>query len=182
MYDFNPFKQKTKETEEWLAREYTSIRTGRATPVLLDGVQVTAYGSRVPLKQVANVTTEDARTILVTPFDPSMVKEVEKAIAAGDLGVGTVTGDTSVRVTFPELTTERRQELIKLAKQKMEEARTAVRLARDEAWGDIQEKERAGEVSEDDKFRLKDEMQKIVDQTNAALERLFEQKEKEIDS
>jgi ribosome recycling factor len=141
-----------------------------------------AYGSRVSLKQTANIAVEDARTLRVAPYDASLVKEVERAISAADLGVGISSDATGVRTTFPELTSDRRQELLKIAKQKLEEARTTVRLARDEVWSDIQKKEREGEITEDDKFTLKDELQKHVDAANEMLEKHYQQKEKEITS
>lgn len=179
-YDFKPFDTKCAGAKEWLAKEYTGLRTGRATPAILDGVSVSAYGSLMPLKQVATVGVEDARTLRVTPFDSSITKDIEKAIVAGNLGLGTTSDGATIRVSFPELSGERREQLIKLAKQKLEEARTTIRVARDGVWKDIQEKERAKEMSEDDKFRLKDELQKKVDDINGALEKSFESKEKEM--
>jgi ribosome recycling factor len=134
----------------------------------------------MPLKQAASIAIEDPRTLRVAAYDSSLVKEIEKAITAADLGVGTGSDETGVRVTFPELTAERRQEFVKLAKQKLEDARTTVRKAREEVWSDVQEKEREGELTEDDKYMLKDELQKRVDAVQAALESLFEQKESEI--
>lgn len=181
-YDFSQCDTKFTGAREWLTREYQGIRTGRATPAILDAVKVTAYGASTPLKQVANVSTEDARTLRVTAWDVSLVKEIERGIAASDLGVGIVADSSGIRVTFPELTAERRTQLIKVAKQKLEEARTTVRLARDEAWKDIQEKEREGEITEDDKFKYKEELQKRVDAANDALEKQYSKKEDEMSS
>lgn len=181
-YDLKPVEAKFTAAKEWLSKEYAGLRTGRATPAILDGVSVSAYGSLMPLKQVANVGVEDARTLRITPFDPSVVKDIERAIVAGNLGLGTTTDGATIRVSFPELSGERREQLIKLAKQKLEEARTTIRVARDGVWKDIQEKERAKELTEDDKFRLKDELQKKVDAGNEALEKLFENKEREMTS
>jgi ribosome recycling factor len=112
----------------------------------------------------------------------SVAKDIERAISAANLGVGTNADSTGLRIMFPELTGERRQELIKIAKLKLEEARAAVRVARDECWKGIQESEREGTMSEDMKFTSKDVMQKKVDTENAALEKLFESKEKEMTS
>jgi len=179
-YDFKSLDQKLADAREWLAREYKGVRTGRAAPAILDSVMVSAYGSFVPLKQVAGVSAEDARTLRVTPFDPSLVKDIERAITSANLGLGTSSDGGGVRATFPELSSERRTELVKLAKQKLEEARAAVRVARDEAWKDIQETEREGGMSEDEKFKLKDDLQKRVDVANEELEKAFESKEKEI--
>lgn len=179
-YNFSLFDKKLTEAREWLSREYQGLRTGRATPSILDSIHVSAYGSHMPLKQVASISVEDSRTLRVAAFDQSLSKEVEKAIAAADLGLGVSSSDATVRVTFPELTSERRQEFVKLAKQKMEEARVAVRSARDDVWSDVQAQERDGALSEDEKFRLKDEIQKKVDTANNALEEQFKKKEQEM--
>lgn len=179
-YDFTDIDQKLQAAHEWLVREYKGVRTGRATPAILDSVGVSAYGSIVPLKQVASVSVEDARSLRITPFDPSLAKDIERAISAANLGVGTSSDGTGVRVTFPELTTERRQELVKVAKHKLEEARAAVRVARDEGKKEILESEKEGGMSEDDKFRFMEELQKKTDEANAELERTFDSKEKEM--
>lgn len=179
-YDFKLFDTKALGTKEWLAKEYRGIRTGRSSPSILDGVAVSAYGSMMPLQRVASVGIEDARTLRVVPFDAALLKDVERAVSVANLGVGTSSDGLSVRVSFPELTGERRQEFIKLAKQKLEEARTALRIARDEAWKEIQSKEKEGVLTEDDKYTLKEEMQKRVDKSNEEMEKMFESKEKEM--
>jgi ribosome recycling factor len=181
-YDFKALDTKISAAKDWLGKEYRGLRTGRASPAILDSVSVAAYGSTVPLKQVANVVTEDARTLRIAPFDPSVLKDIERAIVAANLGVGTATDSSGIRVTFPELTGERRQEFVKLAKTKLEEARTTVRLVREEAWKDIQAREQEGTLTEDDKFMLKDELQKKVDKVNEELEAAFEKKEQEMTS
>ncbi len=181
-YDFKHVEGKLKASEEWLKKEYGGLRTGRATPAILDGVQISAYGSQTPLKQVGNISVEDARSIRITAYDASLLKDIEKGIIAANLGVGTTADGSSVRVTFPELTGERRAELIKIAKHKLEEARTSVRLARDECWKEIQEREREGTLTEDDKFALKENLQEKVDTTNEALEGAFKAKETEMTS
>lgn len=179
-YDFKQLDSKVAAAVEWLGKEYRGLRTGRATPVILDSVVVTAYGSTMPLKQVAQVGIEDARSLRIAPFDPSLIKDIERAIVAADLGVGTATDSSGIRVTFPELTGERRQEYVKMAKGKLEEARAAVRVARDESWKEIQAREQEGTLTEDDKFYLKDEMQKRIDASNAALQAAFDKKEAEM--
>ena len=134
----------------------------------------------MPLKQVATVGVEDARTLRVQPFDAALLKDIERAITAANLGVGTSSDGATVRVSFPELTSERREQLTKLAKGKLEEARTTVRVARDEAWKEIQSREKEGTLTEDDKFQLKDDLQKRVDKVNEELEKAFESKQKEM--
>lgn len=181
-YDFKPLDTKLAGAKEWLSREYQGLRTGRATPAILDGIMVSAYGSQMPLKQVATVGVEDARSLRVQAFDQGLVKDIEKAITAADLGVGVGSDAAGVRVTFPELTGERREQLVKLAKAKLEDARTTVRQGRDDCWKDIQAQEKEGSMSEDEKFRLKDEMQKKVDAANDELEKLFDKKEQEMTS
>src|SRR3989344_4805601 len=181
-YDFKTFDAKVADAREWLAKEYRGLRAGRATPAILDGVSVSAYGSMMPLKQVASVGVEDARTLRVQPFDAGLLKDVEKAIAGADLGLGTTTDSSTVRVSFPELTSERRVQLVKLAKGKLEEARTTVRIVREEAWKDIQTREKDGTLTEDDKFSIKEELQKRVDKVNDDLVKAFESKEAEMGS
>jgi len=179
-YNFSDLKQKIKDTEEWLSREFSGVRTGRATPVLLDMVFVDAYGSKMPIQQVGSVSVEDARTLRISPWDSSLVKEVEKAILLADLGVGVATDDAGLRVSFPELTGERRIQLMKIAKDKLEQARVALRSERETTKNDITKSEKEGEIGEDEKFRYMEEMQKFVDEGNRKLEELFEKKEKEI--
>ena len=181
-YDFKTLEGKLEKVKEWLSGELRGLRTGRATPAILDGVRVSAYGSMMPLNQLATIRVDDARSIFVQAFDTSVIKDIERGISNADLGLGITTDNSGVRVTFPDLTGERRAELVKVAKGKLEEARQTVRVARDETWKDIQEKEKASEITEDDKFHLKDEMQKKVDTTNEDLEKVFERKEQEVKS
>lgn len=181
-YNFAAAKEKIKGVEEWLKKEYNGIRTGRASPSLLDGVMVESYGARVPLSQVGSITAEDARMLRIVPWDMGQVKEIEKAITAMNLGVSPVVDDKGVRVAFPELTADRRVSLMKIAKQKLEEARVSLRAEREKAWSDIQAKEKNDEITEDDKFRLKKEMEKIIEEGNGKLDEVFARKEKEISS
>lgn len=181
-YDFTNLTTKLTAAKDWLTREYQGLRTGRAAPAILDGISVQAYGSMMPLKQVATIGVEDARSLRVQAFDQSLIKDIERAITQADLGVGIGSDASGVRVTFPELTGERREQLIKLAKAKLEDARTTVRLAREEAWKEIQDQEKEGGMGEDEKFRLKEEMQKKVDAANAELEKVFDKKEAEMQS
>lgn len=181
-YDFKQLDAKLAAGKEWLSKEFKGLRTGRANPAILDSVRVSAYGSMMPLNQLATVRVDDARSLFVQAFDPTVIKDIERGISDADLGLGITTDNAGVRVSFPDLTSERREQLIKVAKGKLEEARQTVRVARDETWKDIQEKEKNSELTEDDKFRLKDEMQKKVDKANEELEKAFEAKEKEMTS
>lgn len=179
-YDFKIFEKRIKEIEEKVVKELGSVRTGRAAPAILDGVQVESYGTRMSISQVASVTIEDARTLRITPYDASQGKEIEKALTVANLGLSVGMDERGVRVSFPELTGERRQSLLKLAKEKVEECRTSLRSARDEVWNDIQKQEKDGEMGEDDKFRAKEEMQKRVDAANKKFDELLVRKEQEI--
>ena len=179
-YDFKPFEKKIAEKSDYLMKELSGIRTGRAAAAILDGVQVECYGSRMPINQVANISTEDARTLRISPWDMSTAKEIEKAITVANLGLSVGADEKGIRVFFPELTAERRLSLVKIAKEKVEEARVALRVARDEVWSELQRMERDGELSEDEKFRGKDDMQKRVDAANASFEEALARKEKEI--
>ena len=179
-YNFDAFKKGMKGVEEWLAAEFSGIRTGQATPAILDRIQVESYGSFMPVKNVANISLEDARTIRVVPWDASQVTAVDKAIVAADLGLSVVNDGKGLRVIFPELTGETRQKIAKIVKQKMEDARVSLRKEREATWDDIQKKEKAGELSEDDKFRAKEDMQKLVDESNKRLEDMAKKKETEI--
>ena len=181
-YDFKPFEKRIADLTDRLGKDLSGIRTGRATPMILDGIMVESYGTRMPINQVANIGVEDARTLRITPWDASQGKEIEKAITVANLGLSVGSDETGVRVFFPDLTADRRTQLVKLAKEKVEDARAALRGARDEVWSDIQKKERDGDISEDDKFRFKEEMQKRVDAANAAFDDALARKEKEITS
>lgn len=166
--------------EEFLSKEYSQLNVGRASPSILDGVSVESYGARVPLKNVASIAIEDPKTLRITPWDKNQIKEVEKAVASSNLGLSTAVDDSGVRVVFPQLTTETRQRLTKVLKEKMEEARITVRRERERVWEDVQKKEKEGKITEDEKFRAKDDLQKIIDEVNKKLESIFAKKEKEV--
>jgi ribosome recycling factor len=179
-YDFSTLDKNIKETDEWLVREFGGIRTGRATPAILDSVKVEAYGSRTPLAQIGSVSTEDARTLRVVPWDKSLNKAAEKAINEADLGVSVATDDMGLRVIFPDLTAERRTMLLKLANEKIEHARVTLRGHRTDAIKDIEAAEKEGGMGKDDVVRLKEEVQKKIDAANAALEVHAKRKQEEI--
>lgn len=179
-YNFSQFKTDLKKVEDHLSKEYGQIHTGRASPMILDSVLVESYGGHQPLKNVASISIEDARTLRVAPWDKSQIKGIEKAIIAANLGLSIAVDDQGARVIFPQLTTETRTALVKVLKERLEEARIKVRQERDKAWNDVQTKEKEGKLTEDEKFRAKDELQEIIDEINKKLEGLFAKKEKEI--
>jgi len=179
-YSFSELTKALDETKEWLRHELGLIHTGRATGAILDSIRVDSYGAKVPLNQVSNVVTEDNRTLRVVPWGPDQLSSIESAINGADLGLSVSSDGKSVRVIFPDLTSETREKLLKLAKDKLEQARIAVKNDRNKTWEDIQEKEKEGDMSEDEKHRLKTEMQKNVDETNGGLEEMFKKKESEL--
>jgi ribosome recycling factor len=171
---------KLKEVQEWLQKEYAGIRTGQASPMLLDSVKVESYGSYMPLNQVGSINIEDARTLRISVWDKGAVSAIEKAIREADLGISTVSDSDGVRVIFPELTSERRTQLMKLAKSKLEDARISVRAVRDEVMKSLDRQQKDGDISEDEKFSQKEKVQSQVDATNRTLEALFDKKEAEL--
>lgn len=179
-YNIQSFVERGEEVVRWLETEFSGIRTGRATPMLLDLVQVESYGARVPIVQVSSVSVEDPRTLRISVWDKEAIKSVEKAITDADLGVSVVVDSAGLRVIFPELTGERRQQLLKIAKSKHEEARVSLRGARDEAMKNIDALEKEGTLSQDEKFSAKENLQKRVDALNGTLTDLFDRKEREI--
>ncbi len=180
MYNFSPLKEKIKGVEDWLQKENSQIRTGQATPAILDDIRVESYGSTMKLTQVASVSLEDSRTLRVSPWDASQIKSIEKAIVTSNLGLGTAVDEKGVRVSFPQLTAERRTQFVKIAKDKLEHARVTLRSVRDEIWSDIQKKEKEGGMGEDEKFRYKTELEKQIQDAGKKLETFFTKKEKEI--
>lgn len=181
-YNQKNFISRGEDIVKWLEGEFGSIRTGRATPMLLDLVLVESYGTRVPIQQIGSISVEDPRTLRISVWDQSGIKAVERAITEADLGVSVVADGSGVRVIFPELTSERRMQLIKIAKAKLEEARVSIRGARDEAIKEIDALEKEGGISEDERFAAKEELQKKVESFNNSLGGLFDLKEKEINS
>ncbi|MFZ2621244.1 MAG: ribosome recycling factor [Minisyncoccia bacterium] len=179
-YNFNPFKQSLKEVEEWLKREFSNIRTGRANPAILDSVKAEAYGSLMSITQIANLGIEDVRSLRIAPWDSSVTKAIEKAITTSGLGLSVTVDDKGLRVIFPELTSERRVSFIKMAKQRLEDARVTLRNEREKVIKDIDSQEKEKKISEDEKFRLKTDLQKILEDTNRVLDEIFVKKEKEI--
>jgi len=173
-YNTTNFKNELKKIEEWLSKEYSQVHTGRATPLILDSVMVESYGSYVSIKNLAGVTIEDPKTLRIVPWDKNQVKSIENAIRNSELGLSVLSDSEGIRVIFPMLTTETRTKLIKILKEKLEEARISVRKMRQE------EMDKLDDLSEDDKKRGKEDIQKCVDETNSKLEAIFAKKETDI--
>jgi ribosome recycling factor len=182
VYNFKELKKGGAKTLEWLKKELQNIQTGRATVGFIDSVMIDLYGAKIPLKQVAGITLEDPRTLRVSPWDAGQIAAIEKGLLNANLGVLVNADGKGIRIAFPELTSERREEYVRLVSRKSEEAKISLRKERDNVWQDIQEQERNGDMSEDEKFRSKDEMEKIVKETESEIQKLAEIKEKEIRS
>lgn len=157
-----------------------SLRTGRASPALVEDLLVDYYGTPTPIKTLASISAQGPREIVIQPWDKNAIQPIERAIQASSLGLSPVTDRTVIRIMIPALTEERRREMTKLLGRHLEDARIQVRRVREDAIREIDRKEKAKEISEDQKFRSKNEIQKIVDETNKKIEEIAAAKEKEI--
>jgi len=161
--------------------ELMKIRTGRASPSLVEDIVVECFGEKFPLKQLAAISLPDPRQIVIQPWDKSYIEAIEKAIfQQKSLGLSPVVDKDVIRISLPSLTEEYKKNLLRLLSEKKENARQTIRRWREEAWDEIQEKERIGEIREDDKFRAKEELQELIDKYNKKIEEMAERKEKEI--
>ncbi|NKN33456.1 ribosome recycling factor [Marichromatium bheemlicum] len=165
---------------EALSHELAKIRTGRAHPSLLDHIMVSYYGSDVPIRQVANINAEDARTISVVPWEKGMVQAIEKAIMQSDLGLNPNSAGTVIRVPMPPLTEERRRDLIKVARNEAEQARVAIRNIRRDANNELKELVKEKMISEDDERRGQEIVQKLTDQNVKEIDAVLAEKEEDL--
>ncbi len=179
-YNFSPVTTQKNTIIDWLKSEYRSIQTGRATPQVLDLVHIDMYGTRTLIAHAGNITIEDPRTIRVAPWDKGVIGQMEKAINDADLGLSVSSDAEGLRINFPSLTTETRTKLVKLLKDRLEDARVRVRALREETNKHIDAEAKDGAYGEDEQKKYREEMQKIVDTTNQELEDLFLKKEKEV--
>ena len=180
MDHFVSLRARAEEIHLWLIEELSHVRTGRANPSIVEKITISAHGASTPIPHAASIVSEDARTIKITPWDKSNISLIQSAIDRANLGVSTAPDETGIRVIFPELTGETREKMVKLAKEKLEKAKVSLRQAREDAWNDIVQKERDGAINKDGKFRLKDEMQKIIDDMTTKFLELETKKEKEV--
>lgn len=174
------FLSAAQNTEQFLQQELASLHAGRASMVMLDNVRVEAYGVQVPIIQLANITIPEPRQLLVQPFDPQTIKDIERALQAADLGLSIVAEGKNIRLILPAMTEERRQELTKVVKQKLEAARIRLRQARDQQREQIITQERDGQIGEDEKFALLKELDDQTKQWQEKLEAKAKHKEQEI--
>lgn len=169
-----------KKTIAALKDSFNAIRTGRASASIFDRVRVDYYGQKSPLNQVATVSIPEARTVIVNPFDKSLITEIEKAILTADLGLNPSNDGKVIRIAIPPLTAERRKELTKQAKATAENSRTAIRNIRRDENEDLKKRQKAGEITEDELKKLGDELQKSTDRFIAEINSIYDAKEKEI--
>ncbi|GAB6389463.1 ribosome recycling factor [Stutzerimonas marianensis] len=173
-------QERMKKSLESLGHAFAKIRTGRAHPSILDNVMVPYYGADTPLRQVANVTAEDSRTLALTVFDRSMIQAVEKAIMTSDLGLNPATAGTTIRVPMPALTEETRKGYSKQARAEAENARVAVRNIRRDALAQLKDLVKEKEISEDEERRAQDDVQKLTDKYVAEIDKALEAKESDL--
>ncbi len=168
------------KTVEATAHEFNTVRTGRASAALLDRVQVDYYGQKTPLKQLATVNVPESQLLTIQPFDPGSLKAVERAIQESDLGLTPSNDGRVIRLPIPQLTEERRRELVKVVRHLAEEGRIAIRNVRRDVMHDLKELVREGEVGDDEERRAEERLQKLTDQHVARIGELLKRKEEEI--
>lgn len=173
-------KQDFEKIIEILKSEFSKLRTGRANTGLVEDLKVDYYGQKLPLKGVASISLPEPRQLVINPWDKNALMSIEKAIQEANLGLNPVNEGDKLRIAIPELTEERRKDLVKIAGRSAEEARIKVRTLREEIWKEIKRQEEAGEISEDEKFRQQEKLQEMVDEHNKKIKELLERKEKEI--
>jgi ribosome recycling factor len=178
----NRIKPEMDRAVVFLERELAKIRTGRASVSLVEDLIVECFGQKFPLKQLAAISSPEPKQIVIQPWDKSYVESIEKAISGSSLGVSGIVDKDVIRVNLPPLSDEYRKTLSRVLSEKQEETRKTIRHWRGEAWEEIQEKTKAGEIREDDKFRAKDELQKLIDDYGKKIDEMGERKKKEIEA
>ena len=180
MADYKEFEHKMQKTVEYLEQQFATVRAGRANAGVLDQIQVMYYGSPTPIQQVASVSVPDPRTLMIQPWDSSVLREIEKAILSSDLGINPQNDGKVIRLVFPQLTEERRKELAKQVKKYGEEGKVAVRNIRRDAMEKFKKQQKASEITEDDYKGIEKDIQKMTDDYIKKVEALSEQKETEL--
>lgn len=178
--DVSKYESKMTKTHQNLLDEFGAIRVGRANPHVLDRITVNYYGSPTPIQQVANIAVPEARILQISPWEPKMLKEIEKAINMSDLGINPTNDGRTIRLIFPEMTEERRKEVAKDVRKKGENAKVAVRNVRREANDSLKKQLKASEISEDEKKDAEDEVQKLTDKYIKIIDQSVDEKIKEV--
>ena len=176
----NEIKPELDKVINFLERELSKVHTGRATPALVEDVIVDCFGQKFPLKQLAAISIPESKQILIQPWDKSYIEGIVSALEKTGIGANPVVDKEVIRINLPSLTQEYRNNLSHVISEKQEEARITIRHWREECWAEIQAKTKAGEIREDDKFRAKDDLQDLVDEYNEKIEKMGEDKKKEI--
>ena len=174
------YKEEFENSIEFLKNDLGQIRTGRANPAMIEQINVDAYGTQTPLIQLGSISAPEARSLVIVPWDKNLLKEIEKALAAAELGVQPVNEGNQIRLTMPAMTEENRQEYVKVLNEKLEKSRISVRQTRDKVRDEIATQEKASEITEDDKYKLREELDKVVGEYNDKIKEIGESKEKEI--
>ena len=178
--DYQIYKDKMKKTAEVLAQQFASVRAGRANAAVLDQISVEYYGTPTPIQQIATIATPDPRSLTIQPWDNSVLKNIEKAILASDLGINPQNDGRMIRLVFPQLTEERRKELAKLVKKYGEEGKVAIRNIRRDAMETFKKQQKKSEITEDDLKDIEKDLQKLTDDGIKEIEALTAKKEKEL--
>mgnify|MGYP004508254371 CR=1 FL=1 len=178
--NLNDLEEKMKKVISHLEDEYTNIRAGRANPAILNKIQVEYYGAMTPINQVASISVPEARQILITPWDRSVLSAIEKAINVAELGINPINDGTAIRLNFPELNEERRREIVKEVKKLAEEAKVAVRNVRREGMDAVKNEQKSSIITEDEQKSLEEKIQKLTDMYVQSVDKVAEVKEKEI--
>lgn len=174
------YTEQFDKTIDYLKQEINTLRTGRATPALVEDITIEAYGTRQPLKSIASIQISDAKTIQIQAWDKSILASIEAGIRVSPLGMNPINDGVSIRINLPDLTTDRRAELIKVLHTKLEQARISMRKIREEVRAQIDNAEKEKEISEDEKFKLQDDLEKDVKEYNEKIKQIGEEKEKEV--
>ena len=177
---FEECRDKMRKAVAHLQEEFAGIRTGRATPGLVEKLKVDYYGSEVPLQQVAGVSVPEARMLVISPYDKGAIKAIEKAIQTSDLGINPSNDGQVIRLVFPDLTQDRRKELVKVVKSRAEEGRVAVRNVRRHSRHELEALKKDGDLSEDELGRAEDELDKLTESTVGEIDQMLQHKEHEL--
>ena len=180
MSEYQEFEQKMKKTCEALESQLATIRAGRANAAVLNQIQVDYYGTPTPINQVASIATPDPRSLLIQPWDATLIKPLEKAILASDLGINPQNDGKMIRLVFPPLTEERRKDLVKQTKKYADEAKVAIRNIRRDAIEKFKKQQKASEITEDDYKDIEKDVQKLTDDFTKEIDKIMDRKEKEL--
>ncbi|NLL38934.1 MAG: ribosome recycling factor [Clostridiales bacterium] len=178
--EYKEYKEKMQKTLEVMKNEFATVRAGRANPAVLDQIRVDYYGEPTPVQQIASISTPDPRTLVVQPWDTSSIKPIERAIQASDLGINPQNDGRVIRLVFPQLTEERRKELIKQIRKYGEDSKVAIRNIRREALEKYRGMKKKSEITEDDLKNVEKDLQKITDEHIEKVDSIVEAKEKEL--